>query len=535
MVTQFDYIIIGAGSAGCVLANRLSENANCNVLLVEAGGKPNALIHIPGAYSILHKTKVDWGFWTEPQQHVNNRKLYIPRGKVLGGCSSTNAMAYVRGNSEDYDQWANLGNNGWSFKEVLPYFKKSEYHAQLNGSYHGKKGELHVSFAKYPNQLSTAFLKACAEKGIPYNEDYNGELQMGASMLQFTIKNNKRHSAAVAFLNPVLHRKNLTVKTNVLVTKIIIEGGRATGIELVDKNETKEIVRASNEIILSAGSIQSPKILLHSGIGDKNELEAAGIQVNLHLPGVGKNLQDHIWAPVSRLTGYTTANNTIKPLNMIKGLAQYFLMNSGPFTNSIIEANAFLKTEGNCKRPDIQFHMAPLHLGNDYKHDMYDIKKVPTTNGFSIAAILLHPESRGTVTVKNASPLEEPVIQPNFLSSAKDGVVLLRGLKKAMEVIDASAFRPYSKGDIYFPLNAKNDEELMDHIRKSLETLYHPVGTCKMGNDEMAVVNEKLQVHGVAGLRVIDASVMPEITSGNTNAPVMMIAEKGADMIRQHN
>jgi choline dehydrogenase len=530
---QFDYIIIGAGSAGCVLANRLTEDATCNVLLIEAGGKPNIMVSIPGGYGKLHKSKLDWGFWTVPQQHVNNRQLYIPRGKVLGGSSSTNAMAYVRGNSEDYNRWAAAGNKGWSYKEILPYFKKSEHHEKFNGNYHGKKGELNVSFSKHPNPLSAVFLKACAERGIAYNEDYNGELQTGASFLQFTIKNNKRHSAADAFLKPALHRKNLTVRTKLLVKKIIVEKGKASGVEVLTNEGDSEKIYCSKEVILSAGTIQSPAILLHSGIGDAGELKKAGVEVQLHLPGVGKNLQDHIWAPVSRLANIPTANNTIKPVNMVKALLQYLFVKEGPLCNSPIEANAFLKMEGTCTRPDIQFHMAPLHMGNDYKHDLYDIKKIPTTNGFSIMNILLHPESRGTVSLATNNPTDAPLINPDFLSAEKDRNVLLRGLKKGIEVINASSFKQYAKGDMHLPLNAKTDEDLMNHIKLSLETLYHPVGTCKMGSDEMAVINERLQVHGIENLRVIDASIMPEIVSGNTNAPTIMIAEKGADMIKE--
>lgn len=532
---QFDYIIVGAGSAGCVLANRLSEDTSCNVLLLEAGGKPNAMVGIPGGYAKLHKSKLDWGFWTMPQQHVNNRQLYIPRGKVLGGCSSTNAMAYVRGNAADYDRWVALSNKGWSYKEVLPYFIKSEHHEKFSGHYHGTKGELNVSFSKYPNRLSEVFLQACAEKGIPLNEDYNGALQLGASFLQFTIKNNKRHSAATAFLNPALQRKNLFVKTKVLVKQLLLANGRVTGIEFIKENGSIEKIYCKNEIILSAGTIQSPAILLHSGIGDEELLKKAGVKMQLQLPGVGKNLQDHIWAPVSRLSNIRTANSAIKPLNMAKALLQYLLAGRGPLTNSPIEANAFLKTEDVDSRPDIQFHMAPLHLGNDYKHDLYDIKKMPTKDGFTILNILLHPESRGTVSIADNDPFKAPLIQPNFLSIEKDRAVLLQGIKKAIEVINAEAFTPYSKGAMHLPLNANTDEALLEHIKKSVETLYHPVGTCKMGNDDMAVVNERLQVHGVKSLRIIDASVMPEIVSGNTNAPTIMIAEKGADMIKEDN
>ncbi len=530
---QFDYIIIGAGSAGCVLANRLTEDTACNVLLLEAGGKGNSKINIPGAYGTLHRTDVDWAFQTEPQQFVNNRKLYIPRGKVLGGSSSTNAMAYVRGNAADYNEWASLGNSGWSYNEVLPYFKKSEHHEVFGEPFHSKQGLLNVSFAKYPSRLSNVFIEACAEAGINSNDDYNGAAQTGASMLQYTIKNKQRHSTATAFLLPAIKRRNLTVRTNALVKQIIIENNKATGVEFFTGKTVTEKVYCNKEIILSAGAIQSPQVLLLSGIGEPETLRNVGIDCKLSLSGVGKNLQDHVWVPATNLCNIPTINNTIKPLNMIKGLMEYLLFKKGPFTNSPIEANAFLKTDTALARPDIQFHFAPVHTGNDYKADPYNIKTYPTTNGFGILAILLHPESSGYVSVKTNNAFDAPLIQPYFLQSQSDRVTLLRGLKKAMEVADAQAFKTYSPNGLYHPLRSATDDALMDHIYKSLETLYHPVGTCKMGTDDMAVVNNRLQVHGIKALRIIDASVMPTIVSGNTNAACIMIGEKGADLIKE--
>jgi len=530
---QFDYIIIGAGSAGCVLANRLTENVSCKVLLLEAGGKGTPLINIPGAYGTLHRTSVDWAFQTEPQPHVNNRKMFIPRGRVLGGCSSTNAMAYVRGNPEDYNEWASLGNRGWSYEEVLPYFKKSEHHERFGEPYHSNNGLLNVCFAQYPSRLDKVFLEACAETGIPYNEDYNGEVQWGASMLQYTIKNNRRHSTATAFLRPALMRSNLTVRTNVLVKQIIIEKDTAIGVEFFKGSNSTEKVYCNKEIILSAGAIKSPQLLLLSGIGDERTLEKAAIDVKLHLHGVGKNLQDHIWTRASNLCNIPTANSALKPVNTLKGLLQYLLFKKGPFCNSPIEANAFLKTDATLNRPDIQFHFAPFQLGNDYKADPYNIKTIPLVNGFTILTILLHPKSRGTVSLSTGNAFDAPVIQPNFFESGNDKAVLLKGLKKAIEVTGAKAFRPYSPDGIYCPLSA-TDEALMDHICKSLETLYHPVGTCKMGSDPMAVVDDRLQVHGLKKLRVVDASIMPTIISGNTNAASIMIGEKGADLIKEN-
>lgn len=531
---QFDYIIIGAGSAGCVLANRLSEDASVKVLLVEAGGKPNTMVSIPGGYGTLHRSKFDWSFYTEPQQYVDNRCIYIPRGKVLGGCSSTNAMAYVRGNAADYDAWAGAGNKGWSYNEILPYFKKSEHHENYENTFHSKNGLLNVSFAQYPSKLTDVFLNACKETGIPLNEDYNGKQQIGAGMLQFTIKNNRRCSTADAFLKPVLNRTNLTIRTGVMVKEILIEQDKAKGIEFFTAKNTTEKIFCNKEIILSAGAIQSPQLLLLSGVGNKTELSKKGIATKVQLPGVGQNLQDHIWSGVSALSNIPTANDCLKPRNMAKGLLQYLLQKKGPFTNSPIEANAFINTTEGSPVPDIQFHFAPLHLGNDYKADLYNIKTLPTTSGFSILAILLHPESRGYISLKTGNPLDAPLIQPNFFESPNDKKRLLKGLKKAMEVIESNAFHKYAPDGLHHPQKNASDDTLMEHINKSLETLYHPVGTCKMGNDTMAVVNERLQVHGIKNLRVIDASIMPTIVSGNTNAPSIMIAEKGAAMIKEY-
>jgi choline dehydrogenase len=530
---QFDYIIIGAGSAGCVLANRLTEDSSCKVLLLEAGGKGNGIINIPGAYGTLHRTSVDWAFYTEQQPYVNNRRLFIPRGKVLGGCSSTNAMAYVRGNPEDYNEWAALGNKGWSYREVLPYFKKSEHHERFDEPYHNKRGLLNVSFAQHPSTLTKVFTEACAEAGIHYNDDYNGEDQLGAGMLQYTIKNNRRHSTATAFLMPAMLRSNLVVRTKVMVKQIIIENESAVGVEFFSGHTITEKVYCNKEVILSAGAIQSPHLLLLSGIGDKATLMNARIDMKLSLPGVGRNLQDHVWTSASNLCNIPTSNYTIKPINMAKGLLQYLLFKKGPFCNSPIEGNAFLRTDPTLTRPDIQFHFAPSHLGNDYKVDLYNIKTYPRTNGFSILVILLRPESKGYVTLRTNKVFDSPVIQPNFFSSINDRSTLLKGLKKAMEVLDAKAFRSFSKDGLYHPTPNASDDELMYHACKSLETLYHPVGTCKMGSDPMAVVNERLQIHGLKGLRVVDASVMPTIISGNTNAACIMIGEKGADLVKE--
>ena len=528
----FDYIIIGAGSAGCVLAHRLSANPAIQVLLLEAGGPDKKMeIHIPAAYSKLNRTEVDWGFETEPQPHVLNRKMYLPRGKALGGSSSTNAMAYVRGNRADYDQWAAMGNEGWSYEDVLPYFKKSEHNEQIHNEYHGQGGPLNVTYATgYRTPVAEAFVKACAEKGIPENPDYNGAEQAGTSLFQFTIKDQKRWSTATAFLKPSLQRPNLKVITFAHTTHIILDNDRAVGVEFLTGKNTTEKAFANKEIILSAGAFNSPQILMLSGIGDKDELKRNGIKAKKHVPGVGKNLQDHLFTGVSALANVPTANDYLSVWGQVKGLAQYVFMKKGPMTISPLEANAFTKIHSGPDPVDFQFHFAPVHMGNDGKADFYNIETFPHTSGFTILPTLLKPKSVGYVGLHSSNPLDAPLIDPRFLSEEEDVVTLLKGTKKALEIMDAKAFDVVRK-EVILPLQRSSDEALILHIKTLLETVYHPIGTCKMGNDEMAVVDSKLRVHGIEGLRVADASIMPRIIAGNTNAACIMIGEKAADLI----
>ncbi len=529
---DYDYIIIGAGSSGCVLANRLSANNKCTVLLLEAGKPDKKLeIGIPGAYTKLNRTSVDWSFWTEPQVHVDNRKIYIPRGKVLGGSSSTNAMAYVRGNREDFNEWEAMGNIGWGFHDILPYFKRSENNEYFDEPWHGKGGPLNVSWEAHPRPMGKAFINGCVENGIPFNEDYNGAEQTGASYLQFTIKNNRRHSTASAFLRPVLHRPNLTVRTACQATKIIVENNTAKGVEILNAGKKKEIIFCKREIILSAGAFQSPQLLMLSGIGDERELSPFGIKRQHHLPGVGKNLQDHVWSGVSGLTNIATGNSLISPAKQVKAILQHLLFSKGPLGNSPLEANAFLKSNEHLTRPDIQFHFAPIGIAPDYSTDIYNLDSFSRKDGYGILVILVRPESRGFVSLKSADPLMAPLIQPNLLSDQRDMEVLIRAMRKAIDVGVSKPMKEFSPGGVLFPALPATDESLRMHIRKSLETLYHPVGTCKMGHDEWSVVNDRLQVHGISGLRVADASIMPSITSGNTNAACIMIGEKASDMI----
>jgi choline dehydrogenase len=537
-VANFDYIIIGAGSAGCVLANRLSENPNIKVLVLEAGGPDsNPLIHMPGGYSELFRTKVDWAFWTEPQKHVNGRRIFLPRGKTLGGCSSTNAMAYVRGNKGDYDDWAKMGNEGWSYEEVLPYFKKSEHFHQIDeveSDFHNQGGELHVeNGTRFRTPYADAFVEAGTQIGIKHNKDYNGANQNGVMRLQFNIKNGKRHSGVDAFLKPALKRKNIKAITGAHVTRVLIENDTAVGVEYMKGRKTIRI-KATSEVIVSAGAFQSPHILMLSGIGDPMELKRHQIECKKELPGVGQNLQDHLFFSVSAISKQQKGTNHYIPQHKrILPLFQYLFSKKGPYTMSPLEAGGFIHLDdptNSEKRADFQFHFAPMHIGRGYDYDMYDISTYPTHDGFTILPSLLKPESRGTVSLRSNNPMDVPLIEPNFLEKESDLQQLIKGTKITLEMMGQSAFSPYLK-ELISPPDTSSDDALAEHIRNALETIYHPVGTCKMGNDEMSVVDSELRVHGIEGLRVVDASIMPEIVTGNTNAPVYMIAEKAADMI----
>ncbi len=530
----YDYIIIGAGSAGCVMANRLSASGQYTVLLLEAGQKDKHInIHIPGAYSKLHRSSYDWGFSTIPQKNVLDRKIYLPRGKVLGGSSSTNAMAYVRGNAQDYDDWAATGCVGWTAAEVLPYFIKSESNQQacdLDAGYHGTDGPLNVSYAAYfESPLAKSFIDACQSVGLPPTRDYNGHKQNSTSKFQFTIKNGQRHSAASAFLKPVMERKNLTVITSAQVAEILLSKNCANGARLTNGS----IFKASIEVILCAGSFQSPQLLMLSGIGDREKLSKHSIECKHHLPGVGQNLQDHLFYFISchtkSLIGF---NHYARPWDSIREITRYvFTKKNNALTCSPLEAVAFFNTENYEDRVNCQFHFAPFHINDGQNVDLYDFKTIPTDkDGYTILPSLLRPKSHGQVNLADKNPATAPIIDPNFLSHEDDLSLLVKGGRLALEVTQQDTLASKATGLLGLQYGI-SDDALAQFIKSNLETIYHPVGTCKMGIDDMSVVDPTLSVYGIEGLRVVDGSIMPTIISGNTNAPIYMIAEKGADIV----
>ncbi|MBI2745538.1 MAG: choline dehydrogenase [Burkholderiales bacterium] len=526
---MYDYIIIGGGSAGCVLAARLSEDPGVQVALLEAGPPDDSvLIHCPAGLALLAKSgQANWGLQTVPQAGLNGRRGYQPRGKVLGGSSSVNAMIYTRGHPRDYDDWAAQGNPGWGWADVLPYFKRAEHNERGADDFHGSGGPLNVMDLRSPNRHSPDFVQAGVEAGFAHNPDFNGAEQEGVGLYQVTHKNGERYSAAKAYLTPHRARPNLHVLTGAHATRILLEGKRAVGVEFVQNGGKREL-RAQREVLLSAGALLSPQLLMLSGIGPADQLREHGITLRHELPGVGRNLQDHVDvvlvydAPqLTELFGLSLKG----AINMVRGIFEWRRQRSGMLTTNFAEAGGFIRSQASEAIPDLQLHFV---VGKLVNHG----RTTTTGHGYSCHVCLLRPKSRGSVRLASADPLAAPLIDPAFLAERDDMDRLIRGFKLMRSILSQPALARFGARELPASAAARSDAQIEDFIRNHADTIYHPVGSCRMGPGTMDVVDAQLRVHGLQGLRVVDASVMPSLVGGNTNAPVIMMAEKAAALIR---
>jgi choline dehydrogenase len=525
---EFDYIIVGAGSAGCVLANRLTASGKHSVLLLEAGPRDsNIWIHVPLGYGKLFKdTSVNWMYQTEPEPGLNGRSVFQPRGRVLGGSSSINGLLYVRGQHEDYDRWRQLGNSGWGYDDVLPYFRKAEDQARGADDFHGTGGPLPVSDWRHPDPLAEAFIAAAAQAGIPGNADFNGASQEGAGFFQTTTRRGRRASTAVAYLRPAQRRGNLSVETSALARRIVFNGRRAAAVEYGNAAGAVRTARARKEILVSGGAYNSPQLLQLSGIGPADLLRAHGIGVVLDAPGVGNDLQDHMQVRmVMRCAKSVTLNDVVNsPVRQIWAGLQYAALRKGPLTIAAGTAGAFFKTNPRLATPDIQIHFLP------FSTDKMGEKLHPYS-AFSASVCQLRPESRGSLRIRSADPTLAPEIRINYLATEVDRTANVEGLKILRKILHAPALGSFVTEEIDPGAKISTDEALLDYARARGSTIYHPTSTCRMGSDPLAVVDARLRVRGLEALRVIDGSIMPDLVSGNTNAAIIMIAEKASDMI----
>jgi choline dehydrogenase-like flavoprotein len=526
---NFDYIVVGGGSAGCVLAARLSEDPSVSVALIEAGPADRSiLIHVPAGLALLAQTQTaNWNFSTVPQKGLNGRVGWQPRGKVLGGSSSVNAMCYIRGHRADYDHWAAEGNAGWSYDDVLPYFRRAERNERLNDEYHGNAGPLNVMDLRSPNKFLQAFVDAGREAGFPVNHDFNGAEQEGIGPYQVTHKNGERFSAAKAYLTPNLGRRNLTVFTEAHTTRILFEGRRATGVEFCRAGRLEQI-GANHEVLMAAGALQTPQILMLSGVGPAGELTKHGIGVIHDLPGVGRNLHDHVDAVqvvdaphLKDLFGVSLAGIG----RVLKAIPEWRSKRSGLLTTNFAEAGGFVRSQPSEAIPDLQLHFV---VGKLIDHG----RKTVFGHGYSAHVCVLRPQSRGSITLASADPLAAPLIDPNFFDHPDDMQRLVRGFRLMRGLMSQPSMARLGGRELARSANATSDAEIEQFIRNYGDTIYHPVGTCRMGSGALDVVGADLRIHGLDGIRVVDASIMPRIVGGNTNAPVIMVAEKASDMIR---
>ena len=519
----WDYVVVGAGSAGCVVAARLSEDPSVSVLLLEAGDRDTAPeIGVPAAFSKLYKTRYDWDYATEPEDGCDGRSMYWPRGKVLGGSSAINAMIYIRGARADYDAWRDAGCEGWGYDDVLPYFLRSEHNSRGANAFHAVGGPLPVVDLRDPSPLTADYLEACEQAGLQRNADFNGEQQEGVGTYQVTQRRGRRASTAEAFLKPARKRPNLEVRTFAQATRVVVEHGRAVGVE-AQLGPRREVFRAAREVVLCGGAVNTPQLLLLSGIGPADELRALGIDVVVDSPNVGRGLQDHL-----AVSAVYTANAPVSYFEADKRpsvVAKYLFARKGPFSSNIAEAGGFVRTRSDLPGPDLQLLFGPAMF---VEHGLVDAPG----HGFSLGPYLLTPQSRGSVTLRSADPLDKPVIRAGYLTEQADLDVLVEGMRLTLEIASRSSLRRHSGGRFLPAVDADDDAALRAHVRARSETIYHPTSTAAMGAGADAVCDSTLRVRGVEGLRVADASVLPDVPRGNTNAPVIMVAEKAADLLR---